>query len=202
MDNKAANSQGTAAPAPADRSEIKEMIKQVVSKEKSLKTKEEKIDMAKVMVQIFEKKKIPYEALGITEEEIAAIYFYGFKIFNAGQTKEALEIFKILFKLKPSSDYAVALGACHHKLKDYKNAVSMYMAAVHINPMDPVPFFYCYDCFVNMGNLYGAKIAISNALINAKQNEKYKKIGEKAELLLKGLEEKIKKDLEKNGEKK
>lgn len=161
-------------------------------------SQDEKKELAKVMVKVFEKGASPHQAMGISENEMSIIYSYAYQLFNAGKFADARELFKVLYILNPKEDgLATALGVCFHKLKDYENALTYYMIAAGLDRFNPVPFFYAYDCYINMNEKYGAKLMLCNVIDRARDDiNKYEKIGEKATALLEALDKQLENETE------
>lgn len=191
------NSENSKENAPAKSTTIgdivgqesmREMIKSTVSKMPNL-DKEEKKEHAKVLIKIFEKGMSPRQAMDITDKEMSVIYSYAYQLFNNGKIPEACELFKMLYVLDPAEPgLATALGVCHHQLKAYDLAATCYMAAATLNPLDPVPLFYAYDCFMNMNEKDSAIIVLYNVIDRSRGQAEYDSIHDKATIILEGLE--------------
>jgi type III secretion system low calcium response chaperone LcrH/SycD len=178
------------------KEELHQHIKSAVNKLGPNFTKEQKIEYAKILVKIFEKGMQPKEALNITDNEMAQIYSFAFHEFSAGKFAEARELFKMLYTLEPSNaDFAIALGICHHRLKDFDYALQLYMVATLLDPETPVPLFYAYDCFMQTGNEMGAGMMLCNVIKKASADPKYARIKMDAQLRLELLESKINQEL-------
>lgn len=171
---------------------IREQIKSIVSKMGPNVSKEEKKEHAKLLLKIFEKGMSPREAMQISDLDISQIYSFAYSKFNSGKYSDACELFKMLVLLEPmKSDFATSLGVCHHRLKNYKEALSAYMLGAALNPTDPVPIFYAYDCFLNLEEKASACIMLCNVISRAGDIPKYAKIKERAKLLLETLEKEL-----------
>lgn len=172
--------------------ELREHIKSAVRKLGPEVSKQQKIDHGKLLVNIFEKGMSPKEAMEISDEEIAQIYSFAYHQFSAGKFEEARELFKMLLTLEPiNADFATALGVCHHRLKDYEYAVQCYMLATLFDAENPVPLFYAYDCFTNLGNEFAAGAMLCNVIKLAGDKPEYEHIKNDAQLRLDQLEKKI-----------
>jgi len=172
--------------------DLRNLIKSVVLKMGSQFTKEEKKEHARMLIKIFEKGMTPKEVMEITDEEISQIYSYAYHLFSGGKYLEARELFKMLVLLEPrQGQFATALGVCFHRLKEYDNALSIYMLSAILLPSDPVPLFYAYDCFMKLNEPVSAGIMLCNVISRAGDQKSYAKIKEDAQKLLEELEKQI-----------
>lgn len=170
--------------------EFRSMIKTEISQVKG--SADIKKDIGKALVKIFERGTPPKEALGLTDLDISEMYCYGFTLFSSGKYTEAREIFKLLIQFCPEeSDFYICLGVCHHRLKAYQLACACYMGANQLNPSNPVPLFYAYDCCLNVEDPYSAAIMLANGLVQCGNDPKYAKMKEKGKLQLEALEKQL-----------
>lgn len=168
---------------------VRESIKEIVSKMGPDVSMEQKKEHAKILVKIFEKEMTAKQAMNISDEEISVIYSYAYQLFNSGKYVEACELFKMLYVLDPTEGgFASALGACYHKLEDYETALMMFIMHAETDLTNPVPLFYCYDCFVHLNNPEGAFIMLDALLARAEKDPKYDKLKAKAELILQNFD--------------
>lgn len=172
--------------------EIRACIKSAVNKLGPNFSKDEKKEHAKLLVQIFEKGMSPKKAMGISDEEVAQIYSFAYHQFAAKKYEDARELFKILFSLEPfNSDFATALGVCHHRLKDYEYALQCYMLNAALSPKDPVALFYAYDCYMNLKDDVPAGIMLCNVIARAGDQPAYAQLKKDAQARLDQLQQKI-----------
>ncbi len=47
----------------------------------------------------------------------------------------------------------MGIGACLHQLKNYELASGFYLISATLDPLSPVPFYYMYNCFINLEDL-------------------------------------------------
>lgn len=164
--------------------EIREKIKLIVNRMGTGLSKEEKMKHAKLLIQIFEEGMLPKEAMGISDAEIAQIYCYAYRLFSSGLYKDARGLFEILQSIDPDKSYfSLSLGVCLHKMQEYEKAVTSYIRAALFNQEDPVPYFYAYDCYINLKSDLLAYLMIKNAIKRAGNNPKYAALKAKAEIL-------------------
>lgn len=171
---------------------VRSAIKSTVAKMGPEFTKEQRKEHAKILVKIFEKGLTPQEAMNVSDTEIAEMYNFARNLFDSGKYVEARELFKMLCTLSPyEAGFAIALGACHHKLNDYKNALTAYMLGAGLEKDNPVPLFYCYDCFLKSNDQVSAGIMLCNVIARSGDQPQYAEIKERASLLLEPLEKEI-----------
>lgn len=173
-------------------SEIREIVEKSVnetSKNLSTEEKKEKIEM---MMDIFDKDIPIQEVLGITDEKMDAFYQMAASSYNVGNYQKALKFFSVLFDLTACSEFAMGIAACYHCLHDYEKAYKYYIVSSGLAPEDPFPFFYAYDCVMNLGSLTLAEKMLNKVIEISGDNAKYRKIKEKSELLISGIKSNIK----------
>lgn len=169
--------------------EIKRMIKNSVQQMGASLSKERKQELAIILKKVFVDDVPPAQALGLTKENIGEMYRYAFQEFKSGNIETAREFYKILFKLDPRNpSFSLSLGVCHHRLKRFKVAIATYLLSAWLDCTNPVPFFYAYDCFMNINDKFGAAVMLSNAIAAASDQPAYAAIKSKAQLLLNDLE--------------
>jgi type III secretion system low calcium response chaperone LcrH/SycD len=178
--------------APITPDLVRQVIKSALIKMGDQATKEQKVELAKMLTLVFEQGKTPREAMKITEVELSHLYSAAFQLFSSGKFVEAREMFKMLITLEPyEPGFSVSLGACHHHLKDYEYALQAYLLASKLAPEDPVPLFYAYDCYKTLKDIPAAAIMLSNVVAKAGDNPVYAKVKERAAILLDELEKEI-----------
>lgn len=172
--------------------DIKSYIKSIVSHLGPTFSKEQKKEHANLLLKIFEKGMSPKQAMEIKDEEIAQIYSFAYHQFAGGKFTEARELFKMLLTLDPfNSEFATALGVCHHRLKDYTFALQCYMLNAMLAPKDPVALFYAYDCYMNLKEETLAGIMLCNVIARAGDQVAYAQIKKTAQALLEKIQDKI-----------
>jgi type III secretion system low calcium response chaperone LcrH/SycD len=172
--------------------DIRAYIKSAVNSLGPTVSKEEKKEHAKLLVKIFEQGMAPKDAMKISNDEIACLYSYAYQVFAKEQFKEAREYFKTLLKLDPfNSDFALALGITHHRLKDYEYALHCYMLSALLAQENPLPLFYAYDCFMNLKQDAAAAVMLSNAIVRSGDQPKYAKVKLDAQALFDQLHNKL-----------
>ena len=171
---------------------IKALVKSIVSKMGPTFSAEEKKEHAKLLLKIFEKGIDPYKAMKLADEDIAQAYLFAYRLFNSGRFDEAAEVFKMLTLLAPmEAGFAVSLGVCYHKLHKFEDAIRSYLLGALTDLTDPVPYFYAYDCFLNLNDIISAGIMLSNVVTKCGDDPKYAKLKDRATILLDGIEKDI-----------
>lgn len=172
--------------------DMRSYIKSAVKKLGPNFSKEDKINHGKLLIKIFEKGMSPKEAMEISDEEIAQIYSFAYHQFSIEKYEDARELFKMLLTLDPfNSEFATALGVCHHRLKDYEFAIQSYMLNSILTKSNPVALFYAYDCYMKLNQEVEAGVMLCNVISRAGDQEAYAQIKKDAETLLDKLERKI-----------
>jgi type III secretion system low calcium response chaperone LcrH/SycD len=137
----------------------------------------------------------PREAMEITDEQMMQLYSYAYHLFSTAKYEEARELFKMMLNLDPlNTDFATALGVCHHRLKSYDNAITSYMLAAFLDEDNPVPLFYAYDCYMNLKQDIPACMMLSNVVARAADQTAYAQVKQDAQMRLEQLQAKILED--------
>lgn len=111
-----------------------------------------KEDLDKVMNDVFEKGILPKDAMGLTNEMVEGIYGHSYRLYNAGQYREASQLFRLLIMLNATEPkYVLGLAACYHLMGQYDNAVITYAVVEVMNPTDPMPSYHSSDCYLKLG---------------------------------------------------
>lgn len=178
--------------------EVRQKIMQVVNAHGANMTKEQKKDYAKFLYKIFNEGMSPKEAMEIPEAQIAIIARNAYNFFSTGHYKEASDLFEILQTLEPTKAFfAISLGVCYHRMKNYEKALTNYIKATVFDLKDPVPFFYAYDCCLNLNSEVLALMMIRNAIKRAGDEPKYAVLKQKATLIEQALDKKVHEELAK-----
>lgn len=170
--------------------EIRQMVEESVNKTFKDLSENEKKEKIEMMMDIFEKGIPVQEVLGITDEKIEAFYQMAASFYNAGNYQKALKFFNVLFDLTTSVEFAMGIAECHHCLHEYEEAYKYYMFCSGMAPEDPFPFFYAYDCAMNLGCLPMAEKMLSKVIEISGDKPEYQKIKEKSKLLIDGIKSK------------
>lgn len=138
----------------------------------------------------------PREALGISKEMMEKLYSRAYNLFQSGKYEEALRVFSALRKLDPSDmRYSFGIAACYQYKKEYLLAIGNYFVCNHIDPLNPVPYFHLYDCFVKAEHPFAALPAIQYCIALSEKDPYYKSLAERAYLEMNHLENIIKEKL-------
>lgn len=101
-------------------------------------------------------------------------------------------MFRFLCLLDPSSaKFRLGLAATNHRLKNYDAAIMLYFCVTNVNPENPLPFFYCYDCYMNMDNPFGAYCVLKSAVEICKDRPEHAQLKARCEQMIEGLQEKL-----------
>jgi len=148
-----------------------------------------------ILEDVFLNGKSMGKSIGISEEMIRFMYNEGCRLYSAGKYKEASQCFHLLVMLDGNfARYSFGAAACHHLLKEYEEAFSLYFNAAQLDQEDPLPFYHMFDCLMALDDPEFASVMLMTAIDRMKKDPKYSQLQVKAELSLKGLEESLKKD--------
>jgi type III secretion system low calcium response chaperone LcrH/SycD len=160
---------------------------------------EERQKLEEAMMKIVVEGQTPKDVLGFSDEMMEHMYNYGYRLYNNGNYKKASDVFRALTTYNPKENrYFLALGAALHRQKNNKEACEAYLVAAILDPKDPLPFYYMFDCYNQVGMLSDAQGCLQEAIRRMGDNPVFNKLKPRCELLLEGLLNHIK-ELEKEG---
>lgn len=160
----------------------------------------ERKKIIQMMIEIFDKGKSPREAIGFSTDMIEYMYNYGYRLYNMGNYQNAKEVFASLISFMPSEGrFFLALGASHHRLKEYNKAVDYYLVYGGLEPNNPIPYYYMYDCYYHSGFVDDALICLMEVIRRCGEDPIYAKLKERSQLMLDNLKIEIA-ELEQKGE--
>jgi len=177
---------------------VSEMIETVIGKMDTSEYSEEQIEMNRALLSdIYVEGKAPFEAMGLNQNTLNAIYTHGYNMFQTGNIKQAIEIFQFLDFICPQdAKYSFGMASCYHILKDYDNAIKYYYLAGYKDRLGPVPFFHAADCFLQLELYDSAIAALAEVLHRAGDDPLFKHIVQRSKLLLETCKKNLKKEEE------
>lgn len=135
---------------------------------------------------------IPKDKLGFPEEKIEALYGQAYRLYNTGKYQDAIHIFRMLILLNPpQGKYMLGLAACFHMLKDWENAVKVYMICSMVDSENPIPLFHSSDCYIQMRDRASAIISLEMAVQRAKDKPEYQILKDRALLTIASLKKEL-----------
>ncbi|MBA2369894.1 MAG: SycD/LcrH family type III secretion system chaperone [Candidatus Protochlamydia sp.] len=150
--------------------------------------------LAAESLQKIEEGELLKDALGFTPEMMDAVYSNAYNMFQSGQYKRALPLFEYLHKLDPLDyNYPFSIAACYQYQKMYEDAAAYYIICGELDPLNPVPRFHLFSCFVNMNELPSAWVAIQETITLAEMDPQYNELKDRALLEYKGFKKELKK---------
>jgi type III secretion system low calcium response chaperone LcrH/SycD len=141
-----------------------------------------------IMEHVLKKGILPKTALKISDDTMEAIYTQAYNLYNQGKYKESSYIFRLLSLLDfTMPKYALGLAACTHRMKEYKHAANLYFLCAALDPTNPMPHYHAADCYINLGTIALAIVALTLAINAAADQKQYAVLKERATLLKNGL---------------
>lgn len=168
---------------------LEEMIE--ASMDSSL-SQEEKQKYKSIFMQIFIDGKTPSEVLGFDKDMIEHMYAYGFRLYNLGDYKKAVNVFLGLTMFDQTDPrFSLAAGAAYHKLKNVVKAVDYYYQSSLEDPDYPMPHFFMYDCFMQQDLWGDAAFCLEEVIKRCGDHSEYNELKARCKLLLEPLKVKI-----------
>ncbi len=93
------------------------------------------------------------DVVGLSDDELEAMYGVGYHLFNWGKYQPALDIFSVLTLYSPfRGHYWRAAGAVNQAMKRFKEAVLAYDMAITNNNQDAVSYTYRGESLLALGD--------------------------------------------------
>lgn len=162
-----------------------DMIKEACENIDTQVTPEIKQALEGVMKNIFSKGMVPREAMGLSPAAVENIYGHAYRLYNAGQYKEAQHLFRLLVMLDPAeSKFILGSAACFHMQKDYVSASTTYSLASVADAETPVPHYHAADCYLKMGLVGAAAVELQATIECCGEKQPYAMIKDRARMML------------------
>ena len=131
------------------------------------------------------------EALGLSKEFLEFVYAHAGNAFKSGKYEDAAQMYRLL-RIYDSNDprFAMALAACYHRQKKYKEATDMYMFTYMLNNESFVPLYHMSDCFIEMNQPDAAIMILNKVLTIIEGKEDLKVIHERILMTIESLKSK------------
>lgn len=140
--------------------------------------------------KVLQEGKSPREAMGLSEPMMEGIYGYGYRLYNTGKYLQAIQLFRLLVMLDPTSTkYLFGLAAAYHMNKDWLTAGMCYSLTSLIDPKSPLPFFHASDCYYRIQDLNMAKQCLESCLRACQGHPENEIIQQRAQFMLQQLQE-------------
>ncbi|MCB1118399.1 MAG: hypothetical protein KDK65_00405 [Chlamydiia bacterium] len=165
-----------------DMAKIEEGLKEQKCDPKTKKMIKESLE------KIFVEGKDPYEAIGLTVENLENMYGHAYKKFQAGNYTEAEIWFRFLHRMnRQDPRFLLGLGGCYHMRKEFLQAIVPYLKAFELDDTQALPLFYLADCFLNLENKRMAATTIDLIIILFGPNPLYSHSIERYKLIRENL---------------
>lgn len=132
------------------------------------------------------------DALGLSDVMVEGMYGQAYRLYNTGKYRDASQIFRMLMTINPTEvKFAMGFAACFHMLKEYKGAALAYTIVTTMDPNSPVPFYHASDCYIKLGDLMSAIVALEMAIKRAGDKPEFKTIKDRATMTIEGLKKEL-----------
>jgi type III secretion system low calcium response chaperone LcrH/SycD len=136
---------------------------------------------------------MPKHALQLGDDTMEAIYSQGYNLYNQGRYQEASYIFRLLMLLDyMTTKYILGLGACMHRMKNYKDAANIYLLCSTLDTTNPLPHFHAADCYIQLDVPTLAIFSLGLAITAAGDQPQYAIVKERASLMREALDKQLK----------
>lgn len=161
--------------------QVKEMIEQAMENSGRNISPDFKPKLMDALLKIYEDNKTPKEALEITDELMETMYHHAYTLFKAGKYQKAADFFETLLKFDYTDPrLSFACAACYHYMKDYEKAAVFYFISKEADPLNPIPSFHLYDCYMHLDKPVAASEALAAVIAKSEHDPKYSQLRERA----------------------
>lgn len=145
-----------------------------------------------VAKKVFTQGMNPKDAMGVSNSVLESIYAQAYRLYNTGKYIDAVHLFRMLVIMNATEPkYILGLAACFHMLKEYDNAIQTYTTCSVIDAQNPVPYYHCSDCFIQMKDYISAMISLEMTIKHAGEKPEFARIKERAQMSLESLKNQL-----------
>lgn len=127
------------------------------------------------------------EEFGVTYKMLMVLHAHANRLYSNGQYKNACAAFILLSTLCPDEpDYLFSVGACHHMLQNYHDAILAYKSSFYID-RKPFPLFHIADCYIKLNDLDSAVIYLELTKSLAGDDPEFAALKERAQMIEENL---------------
>lgn len=127
-------------------------------------------------------------SIGMTKQELSRLYSKAKQLYDAGKFDEARTLFSTLVLLDPQVPaFLYGLASTLLMMKDYDNAVEVFLEYAGIMQEDPLPYFFAAECYEKKQDTVSTMIALQTVINRAGDRPQYKEIKNRAILVLDAL---------------
>lgn len=144
--------------------------------------------LAKIVSDVLQGKSTLRAEVGITDDEMEAIYAVTYNLYSTGKYMDAARLFGLLTMLNPYEYRFIFGGAsCMQMLGEYTLASMYFQLAAGLEEENPAPMLHTAECLLILKDRDGAKAALEFAVERARGKEEYAQLLQKAEVMLENL---------------
>lgn len=145
-------------------------------------------DKANLIDSLLQQQVLSKESLNLNPDTAKAIYEQAYQLYSAGQYTKAKALFGILLVFNPSEfHFLYGYATCCFMLKEYEIAADCFVRSGQLNAMNPLPYFYAADCYIQMQDLLSTCTALEMAIRKSGNDPDYTEIKQRAQLTLDAL---------------
>ncbi len=129
------------------------------------------LDNTRDLDAILNRTKIFQDVLGISCEELTALYEQALNYLDSNRLEEAQGSFLFLTKINPfASDFWIGLGTCYLQHEEYTQAFDAFIMALTMDPTRYECYAYAIECCVKMKNFSQAEALLKQAVTYARRH--------------------------------
>ncbi len=130
----------------------------------------------------------PYQAIDMPPSILEVGYGEAYRLYKTGLYEKAQKYFEFLMLLNPvETKYILGAAACLQMRKYYRAAIVGYETLAGFMPNSPLPYFYIYECCMQLNMFDEAREALEKVITLADSDPtEYAHMKEKAQVMLEG----------------
>jgi len=171
--------------------ETKKTIDQVLDSKDNL-TEEEKKKYRDVLYQTCVEYKPLQDAFGLSQDLMEMMYAQAYQCYSNGQYEKANHIFRtLIFLNKFETKYYLGLAATYHSMKEFENAIYIYISWALLDIYNPLPFYHAADCSLKMDNKIGAFLFLNQVIRRCLDKKEYEQLKHRAATMRDSIKKEI-----------
>lgn len=123
--------------------------------------------------------------LGVSEEELEALYGVAYSTYQSGKYRDALKAFSMLASMNPYEfRFIFGTASCYQMLEEPMLGALLFQLAGSIEPRNPSPMLHTAECLAALKDKAGARVALEETVKRSDSNILYEPVRQRAEVML------------------
>ncbi len=129
--------------------------------------------------------------LGLTEEEMEAIYFVGYNLYANGKYEESMKTFSLLMTFNPVVyKYFFGFASSLQMTGQHAVAAFYYLMSTTLDEAQPAPFLHIGECLLKTDDRPGAMQSLERAIELSGDSRDFGPVKRRSQMILENLKKK------------